>query len=96
MTNVRSDPVPTRSDPTAGSRRLGVLISGRGSNLQAIIDAVKSRRLNAEIAVVISNKSDAAGLKRAQDAEYPQSSSITQTRQNLRRVRSTTSSSSVN
>ncbi len=44
------------------------MISGRGSNLQAIIDAVASRRLNAEIAVVVSNKADAAGLKRAQDA----------------------------
>ena len=56
----------TPSDPR--SRRLGVLISGRGSNLQAIIDAVKSRRLNAEIAVVISNNPEAAGLKRARDA----------------------------
>jgi phosphoribosylglycinamide formyltransferase-1 len=56
----------TLPDPV--SRRLGVLISGRGSNLQAIIDAVASRRLNAEIGVVISNRADAAGLKRAQDA----------------------------
>ena len=39
------------SDP---NRRLGVLISGRGSNLQAIIDAIAARRLNAQIAVVIS------------------------------------------
>jgi phosphoribosylglycinamide formyltransferase-1 len=50
------------------SRRLGVLISGRGSNLQAIIDAIRTKRLNAEIAVVISNRPDAAGLKRAQEA----------------------------
>jgi phosphoribosylglycinamide formyltransferase-1 len=59
----------TPPDPASQtvSRRLGVLISGRGSNLQAIIDAVASRRLNAEIAVVISNRSDAAGLKRARD-----------------------------
>ena len=56
----------TPHDPR--SRRLGVLISGRGSNLQAIIDAVKSRRLNAEIAVVISNNAEAAGLQRARDA----------------------------
>ena len=55
-------------DSKTQSRRLGVLISGRGSNLQAIIDAVKSRRLNAEIAVVISNNNDATGLKRARDA----------------------------
>lgn len=55
-----------RSD--ALSRRLGVLISGRGSNLQAIIDAISARRLNAEIAIVISNRADAAGLRRAQQA----------------------------
>ncbi len=53
--------------PARLSRRLGVLISGRGSNLQAIIDAIGSKRLNAEIAVVISNRADAAGLKRAQE-----------------------------
>jgi phosphoribosylglycinamide formyltransferase-1 len=47
---------------------LGVLISGRGSNLQAIIDAVASGRLPATIAVVISNRADAAGLQRARDA----------------------------
>jgi len=50
------------------NRRLGVLISGRGSNLQAIIDAVHSRRLDATIAVVISNRADAAGLARAREA----------------------------
>lgn len=50
------------------NRKLGVLISGRGSNLQAIIDAIASRRLNAEIAVVISNRADASGLKRAREA----------------------------
>jgi len=47
---------------------LGVLISGRGSNLQAIIDAVADRRLPATIAVVISNRAQAAGLQRARDA----------------------------
>jgi phosphoribosylglycinamide formyltransferase 1 len=50
------------------NRRLGVLISGRGSNLQAIIDATRDGRLDAEIAVVISNRSDAAGLDRAREA----------------------------
>jgi phosphoribosylglycinamide formyltransferase-1 len=54
------------SDPN--NRRLGVLISGRGSNLQAIIDAVRDGRLNATIAVVISNRADAAGLDRARKA----------------------------
>jgi phosphoribosylglycinamide formyltransferase 1 len=50
------------------NRRLGVLISGRGSNLQAIIDAIREGRLAAEIAVVISNRADAAGLDRARAA----------------------------
>ena len=54
--------------PNRGSRRIGVLISGRGSNLQAIIDAIGSKRLNAELAVVISNRPDAPGLKRAEQA----------------------------
>jgi len=47
------------------NRRLGVLISGRGSNLQALIDATRDGRLRATIAVVISNRADAAGLERA-------------------------------
>ncbi len=47
------------------NRRLGVLISGRGSNLQAIIDAVRDRRLDASIAAVISNRPDAQGVHRA-------------------------------
>ena len=48
-----------------GNRRIGVLISGRGSNLQAIIDSIAAGRLDATIAVVISNRADAAGLARA-------------------------------
>ncbi|HEY2904902.1 MAG TPA: phosphoribosylglycinamide formyltransferase [Vicinamibacterales bacterium] len=47
---------------------LGVLISGRGSNLQSIIDAIDRGDLDARIAVVISNRADAAGLQRARDA----------------------------
>jgi len=50
------------------NRRLGVLISGRGSNLQALIDAIADGRLDASIAVVISNREDAAGLERARKA----------------------------
>ena len=50
------------------NRRLGVLISGRGSNLQSLIDAIGSGRLNATIVVVISNNADAAGLERARAA----------------------------
>jgi phosphoribosylglycinamide formyltransferase-1 len=48
--------------------RLGVLISGRGSNLQALIDAIQGGSLDAEIAVVISNREDAPGLERARRA----------------------------
>jgi phosphoribosylglycinamide formyltransferase-1 len=50
------------------NNRLGVLISGRGSNLQALIDAIQDGRLDAEIAVVISNIGDAEGLGRARRA----------------------------
>ena len=45
-----------------------MLISGRGSNLQAIIDAIAGRRLDAEIAVVVSNRREAPGLERARRA----------------------------
>jgi phosphoribosylglycinamide formyltransferase-1 len=47
---------------------LGVLISGRGSNLQSIVDAIQRGDLDARIAVVISNRADAAGLQRAREA----------------------------
>jgi len=47
--------------------RLGVLISGSGTNLQAIIDACEARTLNAEVAIVVSNHDAAPGLKRARD-----------------------------
>jgi phosphoribosylglycinamide formyltransferase-1 len=47
------------------NRNLGVLISGRGSNLQAIIDAIAAGRLDARVALVISNRADAYGLERA-------------------------------
>ncbi len=50
------------------NRNLGILISGRGSNLQAIIRAIAEGRLEARIAVVISNHASAPGLDRARDA----------------------------
>lgn len=49
--------------------RLGVLISGRGSNLQALIDATGRPEYPAEIALVVSNVADAYGLVRAADAK---------------------------
>jgi len=48
-------------------KRLGILLSGRGSNFLAIADAIAEHRLNAQIALVISNRPDAPGLKAAQD-----------------------------
>ena len=49
-------------------KRIVVLISGSGSNLQAIIDACQLGRLKAEVVAVLSNKADAFGLQRAQQA----------------------------
>jgi phosphoribosylglycinamide formyltransferase 1 len=49
-------------------RRVAILISGRGSNMTALIEASKADAFPAEIVVVISNKADAAGLGKARDA----------------------------
>jgi len=48
-------------------RSIGILISGRGSNMAAIAQAIADGRLDAEIAVVISNRPDAPGLQWARD-----------------------------
>lgn len=53
------------------SIRLGVLISGSGTNLQAIIDAIAAGQLDASIELVISSKPEAYGLKRAEKAGIP-------------------------
>src|SRR6187399_1376034 len=53
--------------PRAPVKRLAVLISGRGSNLQALINAVKAGSLKATIAVVVSNRHEAPGLARARE-----------------------------
>jgi phosphoribosylglycinamide formyltransferase-1 len=50
---------------------LGVLVSGSGSNLQAIVDAIGRRALDARVAVVVSNKASAFGLERARNAGIP-------------------------
>lgn len=52
-------------------KRVAVLISGNGSNLQSLIDHIESGDLNAEIAVVVSNDPDAHGLQRASRAGIP-------------------------
>ena len=53
--------------------RLGILISGRGSNMKAILQAVQSGKINAIPAVVISNKPDAPGLETARSFGVPTS-----------------------
>lgn len=58
----------TARDSASAPPRLGVLISGRGSNLKALIDAIDDGRLDATIAVVLSNKADAPGLDHAHRA----------------------------
>lgn len=50
---------------------LGVLISGNGSNLQAIIDAIEEKQLDAVIRVVVSNREEAFGLVRARKHNIP-------------------------
>ena len=51
--------------------KIAVLASGRGSNLQAIIDEVKAGKLPVEIACVISDRADATALERARKADIP-------------------------
>jgi phosphoribosylglycinamide formyltransferase 1 len=48
-------------------RRLGILLSGRGSNFRAIADSIRAGRLDAEIPVVISNRADAPGVLTAHE-----------------------------
>jgi phosphoribosylglycinamide formyltransferase-1 len=52
-------------------RRLGILLSGRGSNFEAIARSIREGRLNAEIAVVVSNEPAARGLEVARELGLP-------------------------
>ncbi|WP_336795333.1 phosphoribosylglycinamide formyltransferase [Erwinia aphidicola] len=52
-------------------KRIVVLVSGNGSNLQAILDACQQGRINGSVAAVFSNKAEAFGLERARAAEVP-------------------------
>jgi formyltetrahydrofolate-dependent phosphoribosylglycinamide formyltransferase len=63
--------IETTQKPMADKVNLVVLISGNGTNLQAILDACKSSSLPAQVTAVISNKSDAYGLERARSAGVP-------------------------
>lgn len=49
----------------AALKKIGILLSGRGSNFEAIADSIKAGRLQAEIAIVISNRAEARGLESA-------------------------------
>ena len=69
LTDTRSVPMTEHHNPNP--LRLGVLISGSGTNLQAIIDAIGRGELKAEIRLVISNRADAYGLERARQAGNP-------------------------
>ena len=46
---------------------IGVLISGGGTNLQAVIDGCENKFINGEVKVVVSNKAEAYGLERAKN-----------------------------
>ena len=61
---MSEDLQPARTEPL----KIGVLISGSGTNLQALIDAIDAGTLNAQIVIVISSKPEAKGLLRAQKA----------------------------
>lgn len=63
-----ANPEKTGSFLSENQCKIGVLVSGRGTNLQALIDASHQRRMAAEVAVVVSNRSDATALDRARKA----------------------------
>lgn len=67
-TQYPSDTITDMTPEATGARRVVVLISGSGSNLQALIDAQSHDRLGGDIVAVISNEPDAYGLKRAHEA----------------------------
>lgn len=69
---MSADPAPAVPSPAATDRpKLVVLISGNGSNLQAILDACQAGELRAWVAAVFSNRPDAHGLERAVRANVP-------------------------
>ncbi len=59
--------------PASGLLRLGILISGRGSNMQAIVGNIEAGRLPAEVALVVCNHAEAAGLAWARARGIPTS-----------------------
>ena len=67
----RTVPAADRRGDGTAIKRVGVLISGRGSNLQALIDAQRAGTLGGAIAVVLSNVAGVPGLERARQAGIP-------------------------
>ena len=67
VSDRRSDPRQRRRSIDERCERLGILLSGRGSNFLAIADAIDAGKLDAEIAVVISNRPDAPGIAAARE-----------------------------
>ena len=55
-------------DDEAAPLKIGVLISGSGTNLQAIIDRIADGSLNAEVALVVSSRPGVRGIERAREA----------------------------
>lgn len=66
--DLQDDIAKRRAQGDTDPIRLGVLISGEGSNLQALIDCIKAGSLNAKIGLVVSSRPDAQGLARAEKA----------------------------
>jgi len=68
IAGLQSFPLPscvTFSNDNSSRRNLGILLSGRGSNFEAIADNIASGALDARIAIVISNRNDAPGIESA-------------------------------
>jgi phosphoribosylglycinamide formyltransferase-1 len=57
--------------PSTKPLRLGILLSGTGTNFQSILDAIEAKRLNAKVCVAISNVASAGGLERAKKTDIP-------------------------
>ena len=72
---------------TRPATRVAVLISGEGSNLQALIDAARAAQLGAEIVAVVSNRGAARGLERARAAGITALASAAVRGQDARRLR---------
>ena len=67
LASTRSAPPPRSTKPL----RLGVLLSGSGTNFQAILDAIDRRELDAKVSVVVSNVATAGGIDRAKARDIP-------------------------